>query len=230
MNNIVKLCCRTALCIALVSSLCFSSALASMDFSDAYDNFEVSFSKEDTVLFETITDYEASKGKLIVTDPDKAVVYIGDFRGYYGGYTKHVKLLNPKEGTYNITAKIENMPPHKYAMSFKKVNPTPSSITNIIISTDDIPDGFDKIITLKYDTTKLELLDLCALSAPKEKDAGEIQSLGIELFASGYGKASFRVNCDDGERAKQILNVIQFRQLKDEPSYVTILTELGEEE
>lgn len=196
------------------------------DNSMAYDNLTIDMEAGDKINFDTWASFEAIYGRLKLEAPDKSIVYLGEFNGMYGGYHKSVQLLNPQKGMYIATIKIQDEDFRKYGICFKKISPSPTGITNVIISTDDIPVGFDKTIRLRYDNSKMELTDGCSLTHTKELSQCTIEALGIEIHSAGNGAVSFNVEGDFQKNLSEILNVIQFRQLSNQPSYVMIVTDL----
>lgn len=225
MSKILKTIAKVTMIFVIAVSLMQIVAFAE-DNSMAYDNLTIDVEAGDKITFDTWASFEAIDGRLKLEAPDKSIVYLGEFNGIYGDYHKSVKLLNPQEGMYIATVKIQDEDFRKYGICFKEISPSPTGLTNVIIFTDDIPDGFDKTIRLRYDNSKLELTDGCALTHTKELSQCTIEELGIEMHSAGKGIVSFDVMRDSQKNLSEILNVIQFRQLNEQPSYAMIVIDL----
>ena len=219
----LKIAKKLFVCSLLTISIVLSFvAVAYADDESVY----VTFEEDNTVFFKSNTLTDLPYANLCISDPDKSVVYIGKLDETQDGYSKRFRLQNVKSGTYNATVNFKYGKQKKVAFCIKELIPVSSEITNLIISTDDIPDGFDKEIRLKYDCTQLELIDGCAFTYQKELSDCIIDDVGIEIKSIGDGYISFGISRQADQNLFEILNVIQFRQISEQPTRVTIVTEM----
>lgn len=196
------------------------------DYNESYDRLRIEVVEGNKITFDSWATFKPMHGRLKLEAPDKSIAYLGEFDSENGTFKKTVKILNPQNGTYIATFKIDNAEPRKYGITFKEIHPSTNTLTDVIISTDDIPDGFDEIITVRFDNTKLELIDACAITYEKELTSCTVSDWWMDIYSIGNGAVSFTVPRVKGQNLSEVLNVIRFRNLSVQPSYVMIITNL----
>ena len=85
----------------------------------------------------------------------------------------------------------------------------------------------NNLFTIQYDSSALDLTDLCALTAEKEICAGVINGTNIEIVSVTDGKVQMKYNYEttNGKIMTGNLNVIRFKKLTSSETVITSATE-----
>ncbi len=91
----------------------------------------------------------------------------------------------------------------------------------------NVADVENSLFTIQYDSSSLELADLCALTAEKEIGTGIISGTNIEIVSVSDGEVQIKYNYDttNGKIMTGNLNVIRFKKLTSSDTVITTVTE-----
>ena len=139
------------------------------------------------------------------------------------------------EGIETVTEEIPEIPSDEYDEEYK--NQTFDSFYILSGANGDFKDLFmhfanvadveNSLFTIQYDSSVLEITDLCALTAEKETSTGIISGTNIEIVSVTDGKVQIKYNYDttNGKIMTGNLNVIRFKKLTASDTVITTVTE-----
>jgi hypothetical protein len=109
------------------------------------------------------------------------------------------------------------------------VNYSVGKIFNIVLSAGNLKDADICTFKLAYDSTKLEVLDLCADTLDKELSTGDIVDTGIKVIefnpTTGVIRYTVTKSANDGAAWTGALNSVKFRSKSVIPSTITYILE-----
>lgn len=152
--------------------------------------------------------------------------------GQPGNATISVELSENKDSNYikllvwdslsalipiNDIKKVADLDPYTRE-KFIVFNKDDNQEFNLFLSTSDSRNVSEKPHTIYYDTTKLEVIDLCSLTYSKEKTTGNIENtnITIEKFdpIKGVIGMKFDYNISSGLRIAGVNNIIRFKAIQ----------------
>jgi len=107
------------------------------------------------------------------------------------------------------------------------VNGNIGSIDRVMIYVNNIQRLQEKIVTVNYNNSALELIDTCSFTHSKEVATGIIEGTYIEILLVADGKIRFRINKDfsDNTMISGAINVMTFKKLTNNAVSITATIE-----
>ena len=149
-------------------------------------------------------------------------------------YYKHLNLQSAQTHTYKVRARflsvegdwsseISESTPALNAVVCK-VSTNKDKLFNISVNTSNKQYHEQKIFTITYNTTEVELVDLCTLTPEKELIAGDITAANLVITKSVSGEIVFSLKNPHllDEDVTGIINVIQFKSKIDGKTSINI--------
>ncbi len=139
------------------------------------------------------------------------------------------------EGIETVTEEIPEIPSNEYDEEYENqtfdtfyiVSGENGAYKDLFMHFTNIADVENSLFTIQYDSSSLELEDLCALTAEKETSTGIINGTNIEIVSVTDGKVQIKYNYDttNGKIMTGNLNVIRFKKLTSSDTVITTVTE-----
>ncbi len=97
------------------------------------------------------------------------------------------------------------------------------SLDRVMVNISDIPMLHEKVFTINYDSTCLELIDACAFTKAEELTTGMVAGTYIELLSVTDGQVKFRINKTFSDKVvtSGAINMMTFKNISSETAVVT---------
>lgn len=97
------------------------------------------------------------------------------------------------------------------------------SLDRVMVNISNIPMLHEKVFTINYDSTCLELIDVCSFTNTKELSTGSIVGTYIEILSVADGQVRFKINKTFSDKVvtSGVINMMTFKKLNAEEVVIT---------
>lgn len=97
------------------------------------------------------------------------------------------------------------------------------SLDRVMVNISNVPMLHEKVFTINYDSTCLELIDVCSFTNTKELSTGSIVGTHIEILSVEDGQVRFKINKTFSDKVvtSGVINMMTFKKLNAEEVVIT---------
>ena len=97
------------------------------------------------------------------------------------------------------------------------------SLDRVMVNISSIPMLHEKVFTINYDSTYLELIDICAFTNTKELTTGMVAGTYVEILSVMDGQVKFKINKTFSDKVvtSGVINMMTFKKISSETAVVT---------
>lgn len=173
----------------------------------------------DTVVLTMAAATSDESATCYIENPNHMIVYIGSVPVINGVYTLSFRLDNPILGKYTGKLKVQQNQIVDIIFEVEDIRRIVENIScdinkefNLIIAAENTSQVDKTSYIIKYDPTKVKLLDSCSLTYDKEMSTGLIPGTNINILDinTSDGTIEFEITDSSTGRMSGILNTLKF--------------------